>query len=352
MRSLARPGERIRKLRERLLIWYRRHQRVLPWRSRRTPYRIWIAEIMLQQTRVQTVLTYYSRFLQRFPDVATLAAASEEDVLELWAGLGYYRRARQLHAAAKKIVTESGGRFPRTFEGILQLPGVGRYTAGAIHSIAFDQPQPVVDGNVIRVITRFNAISKAPAGYFWSQAELWLDRDAPADFNQAVMELGALLCLPVQPRCTECPVKSLCRSGRRGTAAPTQKRPERAQESVELVMLILKCGRNVVLEKLPEDGFIPGAWGLPVRILRPGSRPMVQARNLARVIFGTAPPLEESGSVRHAITHRSIVAHLFKATPVAKSARLLDADRFAWFPQAGLNRLLTSSLFRKGLKIR
>jgi A/G-specific adenine glycosylase len=343
--------ERIRKLRGRLLIWYRRHKRALPWRSRRTPYRVWIAEIMLQQTRVQTVLPYYDRFLRRFPDVETLAAASENEVLELWAGLGYYRRARHLHAAAGKIVAESGGQFPRTFEGILQLPGVGRYTAGAIHSIAFDQPQPVVDGNVIRVMSRFNAISKAPAGYFWSQAELWLDREAPADFNQAMMELGALVCLPVLPRCTECPLKSLCQSGRRGLAAPMQKRPERTRESVELVMLIVECGRNVVLEKLPEDGFIPGAWGLPVRTLRSGSRPLTQAMSLAQVIFGTAPLLEESGSVRHAITYRSILAHLYRATLAAPPTRLLDVNRFVWFPRADLNRLLTSSLFRKGLKI-
>jgi A/G-specific adenine glycosylase len=306
---------------------------------------------MLQQTRVHTVLPYYDRFLRRFPDVETLAAASENEVLELWAGLGYYRRARHLHAAARKIVAESGGRFPRTFEGILQLPGVGCYTAGAIHSIAFDQPQPVVDGNVIRVISRLNAISKAPAGYFWSQAALWLDREAPADFNQAMMELGALVCLPVRPRCAECPLKSLCRTGRRGPAPPLRKRPGRAQESVELVMLILECGGNVVLEKLPEAGFIPGAWGLPVRTLRLGSRPLAQARSLARCIFGAAPPLRASRSVRHAITHRSILAHLYRATLAAPPNRLLDANQFAWFPRADLNRLLTSSLFRKGLKI-
>jgi A/G-specific adenine glycosylase len=350
MRSLGRPGERITKLRLRLLTWYRRHKRALPWRSRRTPYRIWIAEIMLQQTRVQTVLPYYDRFLRRFPDVKALAAAAENEVLELWAGLGYYRRARHLHAAARKIVAESGGRFPRTFEAILQLPGVGRYTAGAIHSIAFDQPQPVVDGNVIRVVSRLNAVSKAPAGYFWNQAQLWLDREAPADFNQALMELGALVCLPVQPCCAECPLRSLCRTGRQGRAAPVHRHPGRAQESVELAMLILECDGNVVLQKLPEAGFIPGEWGLPVRTLRSGSPPLAQARSLARCIFGVAPPLQECRSVRHAITHRSILAHLYRATLAAPPPRLLDANRFAWFPRADLSRLLTSSLFQKGLK--
>ncbi len=175
---------------------------------------------MLQQTRITTALPYFERFLERFPDVQALASASEPDILETWAGLGYYQRARHLRCAARKIVLELGGAFPESLEEIRQLPGVGRYTAAAISSIAFHQPEPVVDGNVRRIIRRLLGVTDAPEGFFWQQARSWLVEDRAADFNQAFMELGALVCVPSRPHCGTCPVQSLCATGVHGLAPP------------------------------------------------------------------------------------------------------------------------------------
>jgi A/G-specific adenine glycosylase len=342
-------SEKIRTFRTALLAWYRRHKRALPWRSDATPYRVWIAEIMLQQTRVQTAVPYYDRFLSRFPNVEALAAATKEDVLEFWAGLGYYRRARNLWNAARKIVGEFGGKFPETFEGILELPGIGRYTAGAIASIAFNRPEPVVDGNVRRVIRRLHGLSSAPEGFFWQQAESWIPMDQPSDFNQAMMELGALVCVPSRPLCGSCPVRSLCRSARQGWTQPSHKSAGRAQETVEMVMLVLECKGKIVLERKPAVAYIPGAWGLPVRILQTARQRNAAARSLAREIVGSSPALHACDDVRHAITCRRILAHVYRAAIEPPQLRPAGDGRFVWFPRARLDRLLTSSLFRKGL---
>ena len=222
--------------RRRLLAWYDRCARDLPWRHDRHPYRVWLSEVMLQQTRVAAVLEHYRIFLERFPTVQQLAAARESSVLAAWSGLGYYRRARMLHAAAKAVVTHHGGEFPSTVAELRNLPGIGRYTAAAIASIVFNLPVAVVDGNVERVLLR--AFGDSPAEKDpWALAEELLSRARPGDFNQAMMELGATVCLPRQPRCTICPVFELCatrgdpgrgfwrrlrdrRLGRRGMAPP------------------------------------------------------------------------------------------------------------------------------------
>jgi A/G-specific adenine glycosylase len=194
--------EKTRNFQERLLHWYGRHKRELPWRSNPAPYRVWVSEIMLQQTQAKTVLPYYDRFFKRFPDIQSLARASEQEVLALWAGLGYYGRARNLHRAARQIVDDHGGVFPDKLEEILMLPGIGRYTAGAICSIAFNRPLPIVDGNVRRVIRRLHGIGRRiPESHFWNQASAWVPEGKTSAFNQAVMELGALVCLPHRPLC-------------------------------------------------------------------------------------------------------------------------------------------------------
>jgi A/G-specific adenine glycosylase len=192
-----------------LLDWYDRHKRDLPWRENRDPYRVWLSEIMLQQTRVNAVTDHYQRFLRRFPSVQKLARARESTVLAAWSGLGYYRRARMLHAAAKRIVKEHAGQFPASAEALQSLPGIGRYTAAAVASIAFGQPVAVVDGNVERVLQRVHGRNLAGDGLWRAAGEL-LDRRRPGDFNQAMMELGATLCLPRQPQCLLCPVSDLC----------------------------------------------------------------------------------------------------------------------------------------------
>jgi len=202
-------GEELPAFRRGLLAWYDKHRRDLPWRKSRDPYRIWISEIMLQQTRVAAVLEHYRFFLKRFPNIRAVAAASESDVLAAWSGLGYYRRARMLHQCAQKIVSEHAGRFPRTSEQLGFLPGIGRYTAAAIASIAFGEPAAVVDGNVERVLARLvnRSVSVKDA---WQGARQLLNVVRPGDHNQAMMELGATICLPRQPRCEICPARKWC----------------------------------------------------------------------------------------------------------------------------------------------
>jgi len=320
---------------------------MLPWRSQPAPYRVWIAEIMLQQTRVQTVLPYYARFLERFPDPAALAAASEEDVLAHWAGLGYYRRARNLRQAAMRIMEEWQGRFPATLDGVTRLPGVGRYTAAAILSIAFNQPHAAVDGNVRRIIRRLFGIAEARDAFIWKLAESLLARERARDFNQAFMELGALVCLPAHPLCPACPVRSLCHSGRRGAppASPSRQRP--SHEDVEMFLLVLACGGEIVIARQQHGGFIPGKWGLPGKILRAPKQPLAAARRLARSILGCEPQLYSHAPVRHAITHRRIQAHVCSALIGPPTPALSGA--YAWAPRSSLDRIFTSSLFRKAL---
>lgn len=348
--------EKIGEFQERLLAWYRGHRRILPWRSRPTPYRVWIAEVMLQQTQVRTVLPYYERFLERFPDVKALAAASEDDVLQLWAGLGYYRRARDLRNAARKIVTEEKGRFPQTLEKIGRLPGVGRYTAAAVCSIGFHQSHAVVDGNVRRVIGRVHGIAAAPERFYWEEAESLLAREQPSDFNQALMELGALVCVPSHPHCSACPIRPLCRSGRQGLVPSPRGIPARVPESIEMVLLVLECEGELAIGRRSGAAFIPGKWGLPLRVINKCVRPLSAATALAGAVLGNPPHLQASRRVRHAITYRRILAHTFHADIPPPRPPFVDADRFKWVPTEDLARYLTSSLFRKsaasaGLKV-
>ncbi len=243
----------------RLLTWYDTHARDLPWRRNRDPYRVWLSEIMLQQTRVAAVLEHYRIFLKKFPTVQKLAAAREPSVLAVWSGLGYYRRARMLHAAAKLVVKEHGGRFPRTSEALRQLPGVGRYTAAAIASIAFAETVAVVDGNVERVLSRlFGKHLNGRAT--WTAAEGLLDRRRPGDANQAIMELGATLCLPREPKCLLCPVSEFCVS--RG-ALPRISKPARQTKREIHFGLARKNGEVFLQQRSQMESLMPGMWELP-----------------------------------------------------------------------------------------
>ncbi|MBC7172514.1 MAG: A/G-specific adenine glycosylase, partial [Polyangiaceae bacterium] len=208
-------------IRSALLEWFDRAQRDLPWRRTLDPYAIWVSEVMLQQTRVETVIPYYERFLTRFPTPAALAEAEEDAVLAAWSGLGYYRRARMLHAGAREVVATYGGAVPEAREARLALPGVGRYTAGAIGSIAFGKPEPIVDGNVARVLSRVRFIETPPGRAdterrLWDEAERLVYGERPGALNQALMELGATVCTPSSPRCTECPIARACAARSKG----------------------------------------------------------------------------------------------------------------------------------------
>ena len=253
-----------------LLAWYGREGRDLPWRQTRDPYLIWVSEIMLQQTTVAAVIPYYERFLQRFPTVESLAAASLDDVIAVWAGLGYYSRARNLHKTACKVVAASKGVFPNTLDELVALPGIGRSTAGAILAIAFDQPAPILDGNVRRVLVRLFAWQDDPRSskaekQLWEWAEQLTPDDAAHDYAQAIMDLGATVCVPRQPLCEKCPLSELCQAYAQGLAEvlPVKKKksalPVRRQVAVVVV-----SGDKFLLKQRPVDGFLGGLWEFPV----------------------------------------------------------------------------------------
>lgn len=263
-----------------LLAWFSRHRRELPWRGVDDPYAVWVSEIMLQQTQVTTVIDYYHRWLERFPTVEELACADSEEVLEMWAGLGYYRRARFLHESAKMVVEQMGGALPETAKSLKKLKGVGPYTAGAIASIAFGEATPVVDGNVERVLSRLFAIDGDPKAtpnqkLFWKLAGELVDPDAPGDFNEAMMELGATVCTPQSPTCMLCPLRTHCRGFEAGepTRYPaTAKRARQRPVTVQTAVITRPGGSSVdgggearefLVIKRPADGLLGGLWEFP-----------------------------------------------------------------------------------------
>ena len=255
----SRANSQAPQFRRLLLAWYDVHARDLPWREDRDPYRVWLSEIMLQQTRVAAVIEHYHEFLRRFPTVQKLAAARKSSVLAAWSGLGYYRRARMIHAAAKLIVRELGGHFPKTATALQALPGVGRYTSAAIASIAFEEPVAVVDGNVERVLQRFSGTRLAPE-QIWKAAEDLLDRQRPGDFNQAMMELGATVCTPRTPSCLTCPVVDDCATrGELPSLGNTSKQKKRE------IHYALDCREGAVyLVQRPHNAqLMAGMWELP-----------------------------------------------------------------------------------------
>src|SRR5579863_4424809 len=248
-----------RAFQQRLLGWFDQHKRDLPWRRDRDPYRIWLSEIMLQHTRVAAVIDHYERFLRRFPSIEKLASAREASVLAAWSGLGYYRRARMLHAAAKKVVKEHRGKLPRKAEDLRALPGIGRYTAAAIASIAFDEPVAVVDGNVERVLQRVDGENIAGED-LWRAAGDLLSRQRPGDFNQAMMELGATVCLPRQPQCLLCPVSDLC-----ATRGELQRPGKGTRQTKREIHYALACrnGSIFLVQRPKTSTLMPGMWELP-----------------------------------------------------------------------------------------
>jgi len=258
MESRTFNTRRLPHLRRALLRWYDENRRDLPWRRARDPYRIWVSEIMLQQTRVAAVLPRYEKFLQRFPSVEKLASARVSSVLAEWSGLGYYRRARNLHAAAKVIARKFSGAFPESSNQLRELPGIGRYTAAAIASIAFEEPVAVLDGNVERVLRRL--LLCATAAESWNAAQELLDCQRPGDFNQAVMELGATICLPGEPWCSRCPITKFCAT--RGTGQLPNRKPRQVKASVSVV-LATKGDSVLLVQRGANESLMSGMWELP-----------------------------------------------------------------------------------------
>lgn len=309
--------------RRRLLAWYDRFRRDLPWRQTTDPYPVWISEIMLQQTTVAAVLPYWERFLQAFPTVEALAGAPEDHVLALWSGLGYYRRARNLRAAARKIVDEAGGRFPDSLEDLRKLPGIGRYTAAAIASICFGQAELVVDGNVIRVLTRWWALKGDPKRRpLARRIENWgrrlIDPQRPGDFNQALMELGATICLPRNPQCGFCPWRTTCRGLAQANPErypETPKRPE--PRAVSQAALVIRDRRDrVLLTRIPPNQHNAGLWDFPSVRLSSSSPRKASSSSIKRLFlqeWGWRVEVgKPHGTIKHSITHHRISLEVFE----------------------------------------
>lgn len=348
----------MREVRRALLSWYRKNRRDLPWRHTRDPYRVWVSEAMLQQTRVETVVPYYERFLSRFPDVRALATADTDEVLGEWAGLGYYGRARNLQAAARQVVEEWGGELPDDVEGLRSLKGVGRYTAGAIASIAFDRPAPVVDGNVARVLTRLLGIREevrsAPVvRRLWEEAETLARGRSPGDLNQALMELGATVCTPRAPLCETCPIAPHCRARESGDpeAIPVT-RPRPRPKRLDAAAVFLERRGKVLAVRRPPEGLLGGLWDLPGGELRARESPEEGlARALRERIGLTLTGAEKLGTVRHVFTHRALRLHVYRARGSAGRVRLAGFDAHRWLPPSRLTELPQSALMGKALRL-
>ncbi len=343
-----------RAFRRRLWQWYGLNARDFPWRHTRDPYRVWVSEVMLQQTQAATVVPYYLRFIAAFGDVKALSAASEDKVLRLWEGLGYYRRARQLHAAAARIVREHGGRFPRDVQSALSLPGVGRYTAGAVLSIAYDAREPILEANTVRLLSRLLAYRGDPTGadgeqLLWAAAAALLPRTRVGRFNQALMELGSQVCLPRRPRCEDCPVAALCPTRAAGLqdVIPRAKAPPRVTAVREAAVVVRRRGKVLLLYG-HGSGRWAGLWDFPRFQLdaRRGSKLreelIAKVAELAGVVIA---PGERLLRLKHSVTRYRITLDCYDAACVTYRGRV--SRRQQWLKPSELNEYPLHATARK-----
>lgn len=356
------PKTNTKNIRKALLGWYDKNRRDLPWRQeegKADPYVQWVSEVMLQQTRVRAVIPYFLRFMERFPKVTDLAGASEEAVLKLWEGLGYYSRARNMHKAAIMIVSEHGGKLPQDPAGLLALPGVGDYIAAAVASIAFNYPAAVADGNVKRVLSRLflmetpvNVSSAKKA--FTKKAARLLDQTRPGDFNQALMEMGALICSPKNPKCGDCPVIRFCGAWARNKILEFPKRKKTAPVPTHhaAVGVIYKKDR-VLITKRRSEGLLGGLWEFPGGKMEPGETPETACLREIKEETGLTVEIAASlTTVRHAYTHFKVILEIFTCRYVSGKVRLTGPTAHKWvklpdlslFPFGAANRKFMDSL--------
>ncbi|MFP4052247.1 MAG: A/G-specific adenine glycosylase [Phycisphaerae bacterium] len=338
------PG-RLRRVRNALVTWYAEHQRDLPWRRTHDPYAVWVSEIMLQQTRVATVIPYFNRWMQRFPTVADLAEAPPNDVLKHWEGLGYYTRARNLHAAAGQVCDRYDSRLPREPADLRTLPGIGRYTAGAIASIAFGLDEPVLDGNVVRVLCRVFAIDADPARAttreaLWKIARRLIPVGRAGELNQAMMDLGATVCVPREPLCPRCPLRRLCDARRQHrTHQLPRKTPSRQTPHYEIAAAVVYKDDRVLIARRRPEGLLGGLWEFPGGKREAGETLTDTARRETREETGI--DIEVGGEitvVKHAYSHFRITLHAFRARWLAGEPQALQCDAVRWVRPADLNR--------------
>jgi A/G-specific adenine glycosylase len=339
---------------KRLLAWYDRKARPLPWRETRDPYRIWVSEIMLQQTQVKTVEAYYTRFIGRFPDLEALAQAAPDEVMKGWEGLGYYGRARHLHRAAQDVVAHFNGRVPDTLEGLLSLPGIGRYTAGAILSIAFGKREAVLDGNVIRVLARLLRVTDdvrqaSTQKELWQLAEGLLPRRRLRDYNQALMELGALTCRVRNPACPDCPVSKLCEANRLSLQDELPvKSPRKPVPHYEVTAAVIRRGNKLLITRRPPKGLLGGLWEFPGGKQEPGETLEVCLKREIREELGIAIEVGRLlVSVEHAYTHFRITLHAFECRSRGGRIRLIGIDDYRWILTRELDAFALPAADRK-----
>ena len=333
-----------------LLRWYRRRSRALPWRKSKSPYAVWLSEVMLQQTQIETVIPFYRRFVREFPTVERLARAPLERVLELWSGLGYYRRARNLHRAAQELVEKHGGQFPREMKLARSLPGVGDYTARAVLSIAYDQPYAVLDGNVARVMARLLALRgnlhqprfrRRIEGHL----ELLLSRRRPGNFNQALMELGQTICLPRSPLCTFCPLKFWCQGFQSNNPEHfPEPRPRRQTEDWHMAAAVLFKNHRFLLFRGLDDGLLEDLWNFPSALGPSSSEALARLKKKLLSLQGVTPSLSQQGhKLRHNITFRSIQVHVYIGPFTLRAPK----GEFRWLRPESIEKSAVSQLARK-----
>lgn len=351
------PSSSVPELRSRLLGWYDAQKRELPWRGDASaagddpeaPYRVWVSEVMLQQTRVEAVRPYFERWTERFPTLASLSSAALDEVLKAWEGLGYYSRARNLHRAARQVTERHGGRVPADPEAFRALPGVGRYTAGAVMSIAFGLPEPVVDGNVRRVVARWMDVGEPRERDLWSVASALVAGERPGDLNQALMELGATVCTPRAPRCDRCPVWEGCLARAAGTQEqrPTPRRRGPLPHERTAVAIATR-GERLLLARRPVDSRLGGMWEFPSTLMRSGESSAAAAeRALTEGLGLPATATAAVGSVDHAFTHVRVTYDAIRCRPGDGEPRPILYDSVVWAAPDELAALALPAAQRK-----
>lgn len=333
-----------------LLDWFSTQARALPWRTHRTPYRVWVAEVMLQQTQVETVRGYYERFILRFPTLADLAAADVQEVLKLWEGLGYYSRARSLHQTAQDVMRRFGGKLPADVAALRSLAGIGAYTAGAVASIAFGIPAPAVDGNVRRVMARLLAIPAPTPMQLEAAVRLWIPADQPGSFTEALMELGATLCHPKSPRCLLCPWQTFCQAQQQGTPTiyPALKpRKSIPHYDVAAAVTMRNDGRILVARRRAAD-MLGGMWEFPGGKREQGETlPEALRRELQEEMGITVSVGEQLTVLKHAYTHFRVTLYAFLCRLTAGEPRCIECDDFCWATQEDIRALPMAVTDRK-----
>jgi A/G-specific adenine glycosylase len=346
---------RTEALRASLLAWYERERRDLPWRRTKDPYAIWLSEVMLQQTQVATVIPYWERFLARFPTVEALASAPLDDVLAAWRGLGYYSRARNLHRAAQEVVDRFGGRLPSSAEALLTLPGFGRYTAGAVASIAFGEQAPLVDGNVARVLSRLFEVEGAPGdrareARLWELAGTLVQGERPGELNQALMEHGATVCRPESPLCLLCPVRGEClafRHGRVDELPPAKVRAE--PKRLTLALAVWPHEGTLLFARRAEKGLFGGLWELPATEVEPEAPDATAATRLSEALGVSLTAKGALGTVQRQLTHRALTLRLLRVAGRQRPSRAPAFHELRWCTPTQAEGLGMSTAMQRAL---